>query len=81
MFVGFMNFATNSSQLFMSIILSYWAGRSNRPRWIALSLVTSIVQMVITLLPHLIYGVGEEELMLTEEYVGAGNSTFDVLGL
>jgi hypothetical protein len=59
------------SQLFVSLVLSYYTGRGHRPRWIALGIYTVVLYCLMTALPHLLYGPGEDALSLTVEYGGA----------
>jgi len=70
-----MDIATNASQLFMSTVLGYWAGKGHRPRWVAIAMVAHIVQIILNILPHILYGSGDEALQLTEEYNKGANVT------
>ncbi|XP_030380437.1 solute carrier organic anion transporter family member 74D [Scaptodrosophila lebanonensis] len=64
------------SQIMLSLILSYIGGQRNRPRWIAWGIVFCGLSCYILVLPHFIYGAGQEMLQLTEEYQKSlGNST------
>ncbi|XP_068150906.1 solute carrier organic anion transporter family member 74D [Drosophila tropicalis] len=56
------------SQIMLSLILSYIGGQRNRPRWIAWGIVFCGLSCYILVLPHFIYGAGEEVLQLTKEY-------------
>ncbi|KAH8403161.1 hypothetical protein KR222_006204, partial [Zaprionus bogoriensis] len=56
------------SQILLSLILSYIGGQRNRPRWIAWGIVLCGVSCFILVLPHFIYGAGNEVLQLTKEY-------------
>ncbi|KAG5332984.1 SO5A1 protein, partial [Acromyrmex heyeri] len=56
------------SQLFVSVALSYYAGRGHRPRWIAFGIYTVVLFCCLTMLPHFLYGPGEDALSLTKEY-------------
>ena len=69
------------SQLFVSIVLSYYTGRGHRPRWIALGIYTVVLYCLMTAMPHLLYGPGEDALALTEEYGGVvdHNATEEVI--
>ena len=58
------------SQLFVSIVLTYYAARGHRPRWIAVGIYTVVLYCLMTALPHLLYGPGEDALALTVEYGG-----------
>jgi hypothetical protein len=58
------------SQLFVSIVLSYYTGRGHRPRWIAMGIYTVVLYCLMSALPHLMYGPGDDALALTVEYGG-----------
>ncbi|XP_055326118.1 solute carrier organic anion transporter family member 74D-like [Sitodiplosis mosellana] len=57
------------SQILLSLILTYFGGQRNRPRWIAWGVVFSALSCFILAWPHFIYGAGEEAYELTEEYL------------
>ncbi|XP_034472756.1 solute carrier organic anion transporter family member 74D [Drosophila innubila] len=63
------------SQILLSLILSYIGGQRNRPRWIAWGIAICGLSCYILVLPHFIYGAGDEVLQLTKEYQ---NSLFNV---
>ncbi|XP_053687130.1 solute carrier organic anion transporter family member 74D-like [Sabethes cyaneus] len=65
---GIISVGNDISSLFLSAILSYYAGKGHRPRWIAFGLFTIVMFCWMTALPHLLYGPGEAALMLTTEY-------------
>ena len=67
-FIGIITVGNDMSQLFVSVVLSYYAGRGHKPRWMALGLYTVVLFCILTALPHFIYGPGEDALQLTEEY-------------
>lgn len=51
------------------MILTYFGGQRNRPRWIAWGVVFSAMSCFILAWPHFIYGAGDEALSYTKEYV------------
>ncbi|XP_046422578.1 solute carrier organic anion transporter family member 74D isoform X1 [Neodiprion pinetum] len=65
---GLISVGNDISQLFVSVVLSYYAGRGHRPRWIALGIYTVVVFCCLTMLPHFMYGPGEDALALTKEH-------------
>ncbi|XP_035719579.1 solute carrier organic anion transporter family member 74D-like [Vespa mandarinia] len=67
---GLITVGNDISQLFVSVVLSYYAGRGHRPRWIAFGIYTVVLFCCLTMLPHFLYGPGEDALMLTKEYGG-----------
>lgn len=78
---GIISVGNDISSLFLSAILSYYAGKGHRPRWIAFGLFTIFLYCILTALPHLLYGPGEAALSLTSEF-GASfddETTFEVL--
>ncbi|EDS45572.1 organic anion transporter [Culex quinquefasciatus] len=65
---GIISIGNDISSLFLSAILSYYAGKGHRPRWIAFGLFTIVLFCWLNALPHLLYGPGESALALTTEY-------------
>ncbi|XP_058065662.1 solute carrier organic anion transporter family member 74D isoform X1 [Anopheles bellator] len=78
---GIISVGNDISALLLSAILSYYAGKGHRPRWIALGLLLTTIFCLLTALPHLLYGPGEAALSLTTEYGATydANQTFEVL--
>ncbi|XP_058831551.1 solute carrier organic anion transporter family member 74D-like isoform X2 [Topomyia yanbarensis] len=68
---GIISVGNDISSLFLSALLSYYAGKGHRPRWIAFSLLTIVLFCWLNALPHLIYGPGEGALSLTTDYDGS----------
>lgn len=70
------------SQLFVSVVLSYYAGKGHRPRWIALGVYTVVAFCLMNALPHFLYGPGLDALSLTVEHGGVsdGNMTAAIIG-
>jgi len=57
------------SQILLSLSLSYYGGQGNRPLWIAWGVAFSGLSCYILVLPHMVYGPGQNALALTEEYL------------
>ncbi|KAJ9590581.1 hypothetical protein L9F63_016350 [Diploptera punctata] len=78
---GIITVGNDISQLFVSMVLSYYTGRGHRPRWIALGIYTVVLYCLMSALPHLLYGPGDDALALTVEYGGIvdHNSTQEVI--
>lgn len=104
---GTISVGNDISQLFASAILSYYAGKGHRPRWMAfgkqilllcrrnfffffhffshlilyVGLGTIVIFCLMNIMPHFLYGPGEDALSLTAEYNGQfdANSTIEVL--
>lgn len=68
-FSGLIISGNEISQILLSLILSYAGGQRNRPRWIAWGVVFCSLSCFILVLPHAIYGAGDDVLQLTKEYV------------
>lgn len=67
---GIITVGNDISQLFVSAVLSYYAGKGHRPRWIGFGLLTIVIFCLMNALPHVLYGPGEDALRLTLEYGG-----------
>ncbi|XP_076662082.1 organic anion transporting polypeptide 58Dc isoform X1 [Halictus rubicundus] len=65
---GLITVGNDISQMFVSVVLSYYAGRGHRPRWIAFGIYTVVLFCCLTMLPHFLYGPGEDALLLTKEF-------------
>ncbi|KAL5281163.1 hypothetical protein ACFFRR_004900 [Megaselia abdita] len=76
---GIISIGNDISQLILAAVLSYYAGKAHRPRWIGFGLLTIVAFCLLTALPHFIYGPGEDALKLTLEY-GASFERNDTLG-
>ena len=57
------------SQILLSLSLSYYGGQGNRPLWIAWGVAFSGLSCYILVLPHMVYGPGQNALALTKEYL------------
>lgn len=68
-FLGIILSGNEISQILLSLILTYFGGQRNRPRWIAWGVVFSAMSCFILAWPHFLYGAGEEAYQLTEEYL------------
>ncbi|KAJ9574436.1 hypothetical protein L9F63_025920, partial [Diploptera punctata] len=57
------------SQILLSLTLSYYGGKGNRPLWIAWGVALSGLSCFILMMPHIVYGPGQNALALTKEYL------------
>nr|CAD7461926.1 unnamed protein product [Timema tahoe] len=75
---GMIMVGNDFSSLVIGLVLSYYAGKKHRPRWMGAGIFTVVIYCVLTALPHFIYGSGEDALALTAEYGrdGLSNRTF-----
>ncbi|KAF6213994.1 hypothetical protein GE061_011723 [Apolygus lucorum] len=76
---GFITVGNDISTLMFGAFITYYAGkRGHKPRWIALGVYTVVLFCILNGLPHLLYGSGEDALMLTSEYGGTGEMNASV---
>ncbi|KAL5285653.1 hypothetical protein ACFFRR_007383 [Megaselia abdita] len=71
---GIISVGNDISQMFVSALLSYYAGSRHRPRWLGLGLMTIVTFCLMTSIPHFLYGPGDDSLALTEEHGGFLNN-------
>ncbi|XP_037950487.1 solute carrier organic anion transporter family member 74D-like [Teleopsis dalmanni] len=78
---GIISVGNDISQMLVSAVLSYYAGKGHRPRWIGFGLLTIVIFCVLTAAPHFLYGPGQDALALTAEFgaVPDENTTMEVL--
>uniref|UniRef100_A0A0K8WG47 Solute carrier organic anion transporter family member n=2 Tax=Bactrocera latifrons TaxID=174628 RepID=A0A0K8WG47_BACLA len=78
---GIISVGNDISQMMVSAVLSYYAGKGHRPRWIGFGLLTIVVFCLMTALPHLLYGPGDDALALTAEFGAhpAENATLEAI--
>lgn len=81
MVAGIITVGNDISQLCVSAILSYYAGRGHRPRWMAVGLYTVVLFCLLTALPHFLYGAGIDALSLTNEYRTTTNANITMSDL
>lgn len=62
------------SAIFAAPLLSYYLAKRNRPRWIAFGMMIVACVFLMNTSLHVIYGPGEDALLLTTEY----GATFDI---
>ncbi|XP_059225479.1 solute carrier organic anion transporter family member 74D [Stomoxys calcitrans] len=65
---GIISVGNDISQMMVSAVLSYYAGKGHRPRWIGFGLLTIVAFCLLTAAPHFLYGPGEDALALTMEF-------------
>lgn len=53
---GFLLAASEVGQISTALLLTYYAGRGHRPRWIAFGMVLFSISLMIFSLPHFLYG-------------------------
>ncbi|CRL05057.1 CLUMA_CG018209, isoform A, partial [Clunio marinus] len=68
--IGIIWVGNDVSSLFLYIVITYYGGKSHRPRWIGVGLLAIVVFCLINALPHFIFGSGSEALSLTIENGG-----------
>lgn len=57
------------SQILLSLVLSYFGGQRNRPKWIAWGGIISGLSCFILALAHFFFGPGDHAIKLTKEYM------------
>lgn len=76
---GIISVGNDLSTVFLTAALSYYAGKKHRPRWIAFGLYTSALFCFLCVLPHILYGPGQQALSLTKEYGGELNANSSLI--
>ncbi|XP_049762909.1 solute carrier organic anion transporter family member 74D [Schistocerca cancellata] len=71
--IGFISIGNDISTMLVSAVITYYAGRGHRPRWMTFGLYTVVAFCLLNALPHLLYGAGQDSLMLTREYGATAN--------
>lgn len=61
------------SQILLSLVLTYFGGQKNTPKWMSWGVICSALSCLILAWPHFIYGSGEEALQYTQEYLSWNN--------
>ncbi|XP_067634401.1 solute carrier organic anion transporter family member 74D-like [Eurosta solidaginis] len=79
--LGLIAIGNNFTEMIVSGVLSYYAGKGHRPRWIGFGIMTIVVFCWLTAVPHFLYGPGKDALALTSEFgdVPNENTTLEVL--
>uniref|UniRef100_A0A8D8QN49 Solute carrier organic anion transporter family member n=2 Tax=Cacopsylla melanoneura TaxID=428564 RepID=A0A8D8QN49_9HEMI len=76
--MGIILIGNDLTALFFGILVTYYAGRKHKPRYICIGMLFIVSMCICCVLPHLIYGAGKEALSLTKEY-GGSNNTINVI--
>jgi hypothetical protein len=69
--------AVDISGLISSFPLAYLGSRGHKTRWLAAGTLLVGMSCFLRLLPHLIYGPGQDALALTVEYGGSYGTAID----
>jgi hypothetical protein len=69
--------AVDISGLIASFPLAYLGSRGHKTRWVAAGTLLVGLSSFLRLLPHLIYGPGQDALALTVEYGGSYGTAID----
>ncbi|XP_050324330.1 solute carrier organic anion transporter family member 74D-like [Bactrocera neohumeralis] len=70
---GIISIGNNLTQMSVSAMLSYYASKGHRPRWIGFGIMTFVGFCVLNASPHFLYGPGKDALALTAEFGGVVN--------
>ncbi|XP_044019893.1 solute carrier organic anion transporter family member 5A1-like isoform X2 [Aphidius gifuensis] len=76
--ISFIGVSNNISQLLVSCVLSYYCTNGNRPRWMAIGIYIHLFGCLLALLPHLLYGPGDEAVELSKEYSDLSSNTKNI---
>lgn len=71
--------AYDVSTLVICLVLKCYGGRGHRPRWVALGVYVVVLSCLLSALPQLLYGPGDEALRLTLD-VRNHNTTYKLAG-
>lgn len=66
--MGFIYVGADMTNVVASWFISYYGGKGHRPRIIGVGLLTVVIQCILMVQVHILYGPGEEALSFTEEY-------------
>ncbi|XP_046981251.1 solute carrier organic anion transporter family member 74D-like [Schistocerca americana] len=72
---GLISSAWDIGTMVTLLALSYLGSRGHKPRWIAACTLLVALSCLLRVLPHLLYGPGQDALLLTLEYGAAGANT------
>lgn len=78
---GFLLAASECGQISTALLLTYYAGRGHRPRWIAFGMVLFSISAMLVSLPHFLYGDKTiKSLDTTSDYSTSNNvsSAYDI---
>lgn len=79
---GIISSGNDISQVFASILLTYYASGRHKPKWMSFSLYAIAFYCLMSAMPHFLYGPGNDALQLTEEYrFELGNNATDLTGV
>uniref|UniRef100_A0A336MHM0 Solute carrier organic anion transporter family member n=1 Tax=Culicoides sonorensis TaxID=179676 RepID=A0A336MHM0_CULSO len=77
---GIISSGNDISQVFASILLTYYASGKNKPKWMSFSLYAIALYCLMSAMPHFLYGPGKDALQLTEEHrFELGNNLTDFM--
>lgn len=72
------------SQVILAIFLGYYGNFGHRPRWMGVGVMFAAASCFMALLPHLLYGPGQEAIDLAEASSSAASTLManvsDVVG-
>lgn len=74
-YVGIISSTWDLFSLLSFLVTAHFAGRGHRTRWLAIGSMFVGLSCFVRLLPHLIYGAGDEVLQYTVEYGSNTNNT------
>ncbi|KAG4067712.1 hypothetical protein HA402_005484 [Bradysia odoriphaga] len=66
--MGFIATGNDITGFLLSMFIAYYGGRGHRPRWMAVGILTIVIYCLMNVIPHFLYGPGEDALLLTVEH-------------
>lgn len=77
-FAGMISSGNDICQFFASILISYYAGKGHRPRWLAVSSLMLALFCITNSLPYFIFGPGDDAKSVTKEYGSISSFNFSL---
>ncbi|CAH0386215.1 unnamed protein product [Bemisia tabaci] len=75
---GMISSGNDICQFFASILISYYAGKGHRPRWLAVSSLMLALFCITNSLPYFIFGPGDDAKSVTKEYGSISSFNFSL---
>jgi hypothetical protein len=74
LFPGMILSAWDIGILSSTLVMSYLGSRGHKTRWVACGTLVTSLACLMQLIPHLIFGPGQDALQLTSEYGASSGS-------
>ena len=50
------------AQVFFAVLISYYGGRGNRPRWVGAGMLMNAIGCLLSALPHFVWGPDPDDI-------------------